>query len=65
MNNDFKITTQKIKEGITSTIWPGRLQYINQDRVKHIIVDNIKLYIDGAHNESGAMSLSYWVQQFN
>ena len=63
LNNEFKITTQKIKEGITSTIWPGRLQYINQDRVKHIIGDNIKLYIDGAHNESGAISLSHWIQQ--
>ena len=63
LNNDFKITTQKIKEGITSSVWPGRLQYINQDRVKHIIGENIKLYIDGAHNESGAMSLSYWAQQ--
>lgn len=63
LNNEYKITTQKIKEGITSTVWPGRLQYINQDRVKHIIGENIKLYIDGAHNESGAISLSCWIKQ--
>ena len=63
LNNEFKITTQNIKRGITSTIWPGRLQHINQKRVRHIIGDNIKIYIDGAHNESGAMSLSYWAKQ--
>lgn len=63
LNNKFKITTQKIKEGITSTVWPGRLQYINQDRVRHITGDYIKIYIDGAYNESGAMSLSHWIKQ--
>ena len=63
LNNNFKITTQKIEQGITSTSWPGRLQHIKQERIRHIVGNNIKIYIDGAHNESGALSLSYWAKQ--
>ena len=60
LNNKFKISKQKIQQGITSTNWPGRIQYINQERVKNIVGENIKIYIDGAHNEAGASSLSHW-----
>lgn len=63
LNNKFKITTQKIEQGLTSTNWPGRLQYIKQERVKNIVGENIKIYIDGAHNEAGAASLSHWAKQ--
>ena len=63
LNNKFKISTQKIDQGLTSTNWPGRLQQIHQERVKDIVGDNIKIYIDGAHNEAGAASLSHWAKQ--
>ena len=63
LNNKFQINTQKIEQGITTTNWPGRLQHIKQDRIKSIVGKNIKIYIDGAHNDSGAESLSHWAKQ--
>ena len=35
----------------------------NQERVKNIVGENIKICIDGAHNEAGASSLSHWARQ--
>lgn len=62
LNSKFNITTHQIEQGLISTRWPGRIQHINQDRIKNIVGENIKIYIDGAHNESGAVSLSHWAR---
>ena len=43
LNNKFKISKQKIQHGITSTNWPGRIQYINQERVKNIVGENMNI----------------------
>jgi dihydrofolate synthase/folylpolyglutamate synthase len=62
LNNQFKITKNQIAQGLLTTIWPGRLQLIKQERIANIVDNNIKIYIDGAHNDSGAICLSNWAK---
>jgi dihydrofolate synthase / folylpolyglutamate synthase len=62
LNNKFKINNEQIKQGLKNTKWSGRLQHIHQDRIKNIVGANIEIYIDGAHNESGAAALSQWIK---
>ncbi len=62
LNNNFKINTRQITQGLTTANWPGRLQLIKQERIANIVGDNIEIYIDGAHNEAGAICLSDWAK---
>jgi len=62
LNEKFKITNTQMAQGLISAIWPGRLQLIKQERVKNIVGDNIKIYLDGAHNDAGASCLSHWAK---
>jgi len=47
------ITDKVIREGVRSTLWPGRLEFINDDP---------PIIIDGAHNPSAASALSQALQ---
>lgn len=47
-NKGFSISESDIREGLTNTRWPGRLEVLNKDPV---------FLIDGAHNPQGAMVL--------
>lgn len=49
-----KIPLEAIEQGITNTFWLARLQ-----KVKYKGQD---IYIDGAHNESGAKALAIWIK---
>jgi dihydrofolate synthase / folylpolyglutamate synthase len=62
LNNKFKINTNQIAQGLLTTSWPGRLQLIKQERTANIVNENIKIYIDGAHNDAGAICLSDWAK---
>lgn len=45
----YKFSNQKISNGIIKTKWPGRLEE------RHL--NGIKVYLDGAHNNEGAIQL--------
>lgn len=49
---NFAISQDNIESGITSAIWPGRIEKIGEG-----------LWIDGAHNQSGAIALSHWANE--
>jgi len=49
-NDGIKLNAEKVKTGLNSIIWKGRLQKIS---------DNPKVIIDGAHNPDGIKSLVY------
>lgn len=51
---DHDISVESIEKGITNTFWIARLQ-----KLKYKGLD---IYIDGAHNESGAQALSIWIK---
>lgn len=60
VNDQFKITSQQIIDGLLSTKWPGRIQKIDPAEYSHLAGSNIQVYIDGAHNTAGAKVLSDW-----
>ncbi|RHZ45356.1 hypothetical protein Glove_680g61 [Diversispora epigaea] len=56
------ITNENIKDGIASTLWPGRLQYVNVSSILNRPVTK-QLLVDGAHNPQGAKSLREFVDK--
>lgn len=51
-----------IVEGIKSTYWPGRLQWINTAlTIDNGLKKNVRILIDGAHNDSAADELSLFL----
>ncbi|KAK6465925.1 folylpolyglutamate synthase [Scheffersomyces coipomensis] len=49
------ISIDQIKQGISQTSWPGRLQEINIPKL------NLSVLLDGAHNESAAIELGKYL----
>ncbi|MGI4776025.1 MAG: bifunctional folylpolyglutamate synthase/dihydrofolate synthase [Janthinobacterium lividum] len=62
VNDRFKISLQQIITGMKKTNWPARIQKIDPFRYKNLISDNINIWLDGAHNVSGAQALSNWLR---
>lgn len=52
-----KITIEHIAKGISSAIWPARMQKITNGILFTLLPNNIELWLDGAHNEAGAQML--------
>jgi dihydrofolate synthase/folylpolyglutamate synthase len=50
----FRISDQAIAEGISSTVWPGRLEKLQAQP---------DVYLDGAHNPAAARELSAFCEQ--
>jgi len=48
----FKIDERHIKQGLISAVWPGRIEKIAD-----------RLWVDGAHNQGGAIALSLWMSE--
>src|SRR6202163_1035222 len=52
----FHISAEAIREGIATTVWPGRLEKVHS---------RPDVYLDGAHNPGAARELAaFWEQQF-
>jgi dihydrofolate synthase/folylpolyglutamate synthase len=60
---NFKISEPHIIQGITTAIWPARLQLITSGKLATMLPPNWELWLDGAHNESGAQILSLWAEE--
>ncbi len=52
---------KKAAQGLSQAFWPGRLQKIEQGKLKNIISCH-NLYLDGAHNRHGAEILVEYVK---
>ncbi len=46
----FKLEMKKINLGIKSAVWPGRMQNLNNGKLKKIVGENFELWLDGGHN---------------
>ena len=46
----FKLEMKKINKGIKSAVWPGRMQNLNNGKLKKIIGKNFDIWLDGGHN---------------
>lgn len=62
LNDKFKITTKQLTDGLINIDWPGRLQLVDKEKTKQLTGDNIEIYLDGAHNNSGAAILGDWLK---
>ena len=62
--NDFKITENQIKNGITKIESIARLQEIKFGKLKNLVKNN-QLFVDGSHNPLGAKALSHHLQSLN
>src|SRR5260370_36842704 len=50
----FRISREAITQGISNTVWPGRLEKLQSAP---------GVYLDGAHNPSAALELAHFLQQ--
>lgn len=54
----FKITIQNICNGLNKTFWPARMQKITSGSLAKLLPQGWEIWLDGAHNSSGAEMLS-------
>lgn len=59
----FNIKEQDIRNGISNAKWKGRLEKITDGRLWYDLCKDLEteLFLDAAHNESAARSLSSWL----
>jgi len=62
--NDYKITDEHIKNGITKIKSIARLQELKSGKLKDLTINNL-LFIDGSHNPLGAKVLNEYLQSLN
>jgi dihydrofolate synthase/folylpolyglutamate synthase len=58
----FNITDEHIAKGLRNAVWPARLQRLNEGAILNMVPESWQIWIDGAHNESGAHVLSVWLE---
>ncbi|MCF8473254.1 MAG: bifunctional folylpolyglutamate synthase/dihydrofolate synthase [Emcibacter sp.] len=54
----FNITSAHIEKGITSVVWPARLQDISQSLFGKILPNGSELWLDGGHNPAAGQVLA-------
>lgn len=55
------ISDEILRAGIANAYWPGRVQTITAGSLYKILPTDSEIFLDGAHNESGAQVLSTWL----
>ena len=61
----FTISDAHILQGISSTVWPARLQKLESGRLANILQPGIELWLDGGHNPQGGEVLAAWLRERN
>jgi dihydrofolate synthase/folylpolyglutamate synthase len=62
---NFNITENAIRNAIKTVKWASRLEKVNNNLNKILNNSQSEIWIDGAHNEGGAYSLSVWLKEQN
>jgi dihydrofolate synthase / folylpolyglutamate synthase len=60
---EFKINHNHIAQGISQTHWPARIQCLTEGVIISKIAKDWQIWVDGAHNDSGAYVLSLWLSE--
>ncbi|MFV9838890.1 MAG: folylpolyglutamate synthase/dihydrofolate synthase family protein [Aaplasma endosymbiont of Hyalomma asiaticum] len=60
----YEIGYEDIARGLESTVWPARLERITSGSLSKMLPKHWKLFLDGAHNISGAEALSDWISTY-
>lgn len=56
----FNISDEHIVKGLSSAVWPARLQRLKEGSFK--LPKDWQMWVDGAHNEAGAHVISVWLE---
>ncbi len=59
-NLPLKINENAIKKALEKTFWPSRIEKVENNLV-NFFTPQSEIYIDGAHNVSGAFALAKWI----
>ncbi|MDE3060716.1 MAG: bifunctional folylpolyglutamate synthase/dihydrofolate synthase [Pseudomonadota bacterium] len=59
----FAITDAHIAQGLSSAVWPARLQPITRGRYRDMLPPGIDLWLDGGHNPQGGEVLGEWLKE--
>lgn len=62
INEQYNINNKAIEKGLSSTVWPARIQKIDPQKYATFAGHNIQIWVDGAHNNAGAQVLANWAQ---
>lgn len=54
----FGLDRAAVAEGLVSAVWPGRFQRLRTGPLCALLPPGMELWIDGAHNDSGALALA-------
>lgn len=65
LKNQLPVTDEAIEKGLTSILWPGRLENITEGQCAAILPTNWQLWYDGGHNDSAGRALGQQVQSWN
>ncbi|WP_347938801.1 folylpolyglutamate synthase/dihydrofolate synthase family protein [Rickettsia oklahomensis] len=61
INKKFNISNKMISKGLQNTVWSARIEKIEPKKYSKLIGDNVQIWLDGAHNNSGAQVLASWI----
>ncbi len=53
-----KITINTIRLGLRKAVWPARMQHITRGMLYEMLPEEAELWLDGAHNPSGAQMMA-------
>lgn len=62
---DVDLDTEKMSLAIKNTYWPVRMEIVKNKYLNSLIGDGSQIYIDGAHNISGAKAVADFIKQQN
>ena len=63
ISNQFHFDYFNINNALKNVKWPSRLEKIDNNLNKILKNPQSEIWIDGAHNEGGALALSSWLKQ--
>lgn len=61
--NKLNCTNKNISDGISKTIWKGRLQNLKNTKLYNYLPKDSELFLDGSHNEGGAKVIKDWITE--
>ncbi len=65
VKNTLNIATKNIEKALENLHWPSRIERVNNSLNGIFKNTQSEIFIDGAHNEAGALALSRWIYEGN
>ncbi len=63
--NKKRITRETINKGITSTVWPARMQKLENGKLSYLLGKRFEIWLDGGHNLDASKILRRTIEKWN